>query len=222
MKYISLLSILVSFCMAGCAQSTGETERPVIVAHTAGEAMPADSTLSKATFAAGCFWCEEAVFQSVKGVAEVISGYSGGKEPHPTYEQVGEGSTGHAEAVEVYYDSTRITFPDLLRVYFASLDPTQVNGQGPDHGTQYRSIIFYRNAAEQKMAEDYIKTLGASGKYKKPIVVEVMAFSKFWPAEDYHQDYVVHHPENPYVQHESIPRLLRTQKQIPDLIKTKE
>ena len=133
--------------------------------------------------------------------------------------RLGEGTIGHAEAVEVYYDATKITYQDLLKVYFASLDPTQVNGQGPDHGTQYRSIIFYRNADEQKLAEAYIQMLNQSGKYNRPIAVEVKPYTVFWQAEDYHQNYVIHHPENPYVQHESLPRLARTQKQIPELLK---
>jgi peptide-methionine (S)-S-oxide reductase len=173
----------------------------------------------KAYFAAGCFWCEEAVFESIKGVEAVISGYSGGTKDDPTYEEVGTGSTGHAEAVKVYYDSTKVSFEDLLRVYFASEDPTQVNGQGPDHGTQYRSIIFYQNDREKKLAESKIAALNASGKYSDEIAVQVAPFTKWWDAEEYHQDYVPQHPENPYVQHESIPRLKRTKAEVQDLLK---
>ncbi len=177
------------------------------------------SKLSKATFAAGCFWCEEAVFESVKGIGEVVSGYSGGKTKSPTYEEVGSGTTGHAESIQIYYDSEQVSYPTLLRVFFASQDPTQVNGQGPDHGTQYRSIIFYRNQNEKQSAEKYISDLNKSGKYNGPIVTEVVAYNEFWPAEKYHQDYIIHNPDDPYVQHESIPRLRRTQKQIPELLK---
>jgi peptide methionine sulfoxide reductase msrA/msrB len=175
--------------------------------------------LSKATFAAGCFWCEEAVFESVKGVKEAISGYAGGTKNNPTYEEVGSGRTGHAESVEVIYDAAKVSYADLVKVYFASQDPTQVNGQGPDHGTAYRSIIFYRSEEEKKIATDYIAGLAASGKYDKPIAAELAAYTMFWKAEDYHQDYVEHHPENPYVQNESIPRLRRTQKQVMELIR---
>lgn len=175
--------------------------------------------LSKATFAAGCFWCEEAVFESVKGVKEVISGYAGGNEENPTYEQVGSGATGHAEAIEVYYDSALVSFPSLLKVFFASQDPTQVNGQGPDNGKQYRSIAFYRNAAEKQLIEGYIGQLTKSGKYAKPIAAQVVPYTKFWQAEDYHQNYVQHNPNERYVQMESIPRLRRTQKAVPELIK---
>lgn len=173
---------------------------------------------SKVVFAAGCFWCMEAIFEKIKGVHNVISGYAGGKEKDPTYDQVGSGSTGHAEAIEVEYDPALISFKDLVRVYFASQDPTQVNGQGPDHGTQYRSIAFYSNDEEKKIIEEYIDSLTKSGKYKKPIASEVLPVSKFWKAEDYHQDYVKNHPENPYVQHESIPRMNRALEQLKDLV----
>lgn len=176
--------------------------------------------LSIATFASGCFWCEENVFENVIGVGDVISGYSGGKEKNPTYEEVGSGRTGHAESIEFAYDSSVISFPSLLKVFFASQDPTQVNGQGPDHGSQYRSIIFYRNEAEKRMAENYISELNASGKYKKPIATEVLPYTKFWPAEGYHQDYIKHHPtDNPYVLNESIPRFNRTKSRVPEFFK---
>jgi peptide methionine sulfoxide reductase msrA/msrB len=178
-----------------------------------------NTQLSKAHFAAGCFWCVEAVFESIKGVKEAISGYAGGNTANPTYEEVGHGNTGHAEAVEVIYDSTQVSFADLVKVYFACQDPTQVNGQGPDHGAAYRSIAFYGNAAEQKIITDYIAGLTQSGKFDKPIAAEVKKLDKFWPAEDYHQNYVVQHPENPYVQNESLPRLARSLKQVPELVK---
>ncbi|MDX1940134.1 MAG: peptide-methionine (S)-S-oxide reductase MsrA [Saprospiraceae bacterium] len=175
---------------------------------------------AKTVFASGCFWCVEGVFESVKGVGDVISGYAGGRTSNPTYNEVGSGSTGHAEAVLVPYDSSIVDYPTLLKVYFNSMDPTQVNGQGPDHGTPYRSIIFYQNDQERKFAEDMIKKLDASGEYSRPISVEVKKFEKFWNAEDYHQDYVQKHPnDNPYVLHESIPRIKRFQRLFPELIK---
>lgn len=180
------------------------------------------SGLSEATFAAGCFWCEEAIFESVKGVDEAVSGYAGGTKPNPTYYNLGKGATCHAEMVNVYYDSAIIDYPTLLKVYFASQDPTQVNGQGPDMGEQYRSIVFYRNEKEKELTEKYIDELNNSGKYKKPISVQVVAFTKFWEAELEHQDFVKRNPGNPYVLHESIPRIRRFQKQFPDLIKPDE
>ncbi|MEP7250959.1 MAG: peptide-methionine (S)-S-oxide reductase MsrA [Ginsengibacter sp.] len=177
------------------------------------------SKYSQATFAGGCFWCEETIFESVKGVKEVISGYSGGTEANPTYEQVGSGSTGHAESVNIYYDSSQVNYDTLLKVYFASEDATQVNGQGPDEGTQYRSIVLYRNDHEKQEAEDYIKQLNDSKKYDAPIAAQVVSFTKFWDAEDYHQNYIVNNPNVPYVRMESIPRIKRFQKQFPELLK---
>ena len=175
--------------------------------------------LSQATFAAGCFWHEEALFESVKGVKEAISGYAGGSTKKPTYESIESGSTGHAETVNVYYDSSVITYPTLLEVYFAGQDPTDVNGQGPDRGTQYRSIAFYRNNAEKLLIENYIQKLSASGKYNKPIAVQVASLGKFWEAEDYHQDYIQHNPGSGYVQNVSIPEIKHFQKLYPALVK---
>jgi peptide-methionine (S)-S-oxide reductase len=175
------------------------------------------SKYSPATFASGCFWCVEAVFESVNGVAEAVSGYSGGDETNPTYEQVGAHKTGHAEAVEVYYDPSVVSYATLLKVYFASQNPTQVNGQGPDHGEPYRSLIFYRTAEEKKQAENYITEIQKS--LSTPVAAQVVSFQKFWPAEDYHQDYVRHNPDVPYVRMESIPRIKRFQKQHPELLK---
>ena len=181
--------------------------------------LPDTSKLNKAVFAAGCFWCEETLFESIIGVGEVVSGYAGGNTDDPTYEEVGSGRTGHAESFLVYYDSSVIDYNTLLKVYFSSIDPTQVNGQGPDIGTQYRSIIFYTNDKEKELAENYITALGNSGKYDRPISVEVKELIRFYPAEKYHQDYITHNPDNPYVIHESIPRIKRSQKQIPELVK---
>lgn len=185
-----------------------------VKAETSGE-----SKLIKATFAAGCFWCVEGVFESLNGVDAVISGYAGGNTKNPTYEEVSSGETGHAETVEIYYDSTLVDYNTLLKVFFASQDPTQVNGQGPDTGSQYRSIVFYRTPEEKILTEKYIADLNNSGKYNKPVSTEVIEFDEFWPAERYHQDYLTNNPADPYVQNESIPRLKRTQKKIPELVK---
>lgn len=177
------------------------------------------SKLSKAYFASGCFWCVEAVFESVKGVEEAISGYSGGPEKNPTYQQVGRGLTGHAEAVEVYYDPTVVSYETLVKVYYGSHDPTTVNGQHPDFGRQYRSMIYYTNDKEKEIAEAFKAQLEASGKYSKPIATEIVAFEKFWKAEDYHQDYERLHPDNSYVRAVSIPRLNRFKEKFPELLK---
>jgi len=159
-----------------------------------------------AYFASGCFWCVEEVFESIIGVREVISGYAGGTEANPTYEQVGAGRTSHAESVMIFYDPTKVSFETLVQAYYASHDPTTPNRQGPDAGKQYRSIAFYSNDAEKEIITKAIETLSKSGIWDSPIVTEVKKIDKFWPAEDYHQDYVKHHPENSYVRNVSLPR----------------
>lgn len=175
--------------------------------------------LKTAYFASGCFWCVEAVFQSVKGVKDAVSGYSGGDIKNPTYEQVSSGRTKHAEAVAVKYDPTQIDFKTLVKVFFGSHDPTSLNQQGPDRGPQYRSIAFYTNAKEKEIIEAYMKELEEKKAFSNPIVTEVVAFEKFWPAEDYHQEYERLHPENSYVQSVSIPRLNRFKAKFPELLK---
>ena len=174
---------------------------------------------SVATFAAGCFWHEEALFESVKGVKEAVSGYAGGMAANPSYEMVETGNTGHAESVNVYYDPKIVSYETLVKVFFAGQDPTQVNGQGPDHGKQYRSIAFYRSDAEKQVIEKEMKELSASGKYSKPLATQVMPFTKFWEAEAYHQDYIEHNPNSGYVQYVSIPEIKEFQKQYPQLVK---
>ena len=177
------------------------------------------SKYSQATFAAGCFWHEEAMFESIKGVQEAVSGYAGGTIKNPTYDNHGEGATSHAETVNVYYDSSVINYPTLLKIYFSGQDPTATNGQHPDYGPQYRSILFYRNNTEKLLAENYIRQLNASKKYNRPIAVQVVPFTKFWEAEDYHQDYIKHNPNQGYVQSVSIPEIKKVQKEYPQLVK---
>ena len=172
-----------------------------------------------AYFASGCFWCVEAIYESVEGVKEVISGYSGGTEENPTYEQVSYGKTSHAEAVEVYYNPNEISYIELVQVFFGSHDPTSLNRQGPDRGAQYRSIAFYKNPEEKKIIESYMAALEESGIYNDPIVTEVTAFTKFYDAEDYHQDYEKKNPDNSYIRQVSIPRLNRFKKNFPGYLK---
>lgn len=175
--------------------------------------------LERAYFASGCFWCVEAIYESVKGVNESISGYSGGHTTNPTYQSSNTGRTGHAEAVEIIYDPKVVSFSTLVDVYFGSQNPTQTNGQGPDHGSQYRSIIFYQNEEQKKLIEEKKETLGK--KLNRRIAAEVLPFQKFWKGEGYHQDYEKRNPGNPYIRNVSIPRLKRFQKKFPDIIKEK-
>ncbi|WP_394370293.1 peptide-methionine (S)-S-oxide reductase MsrA [Zobellia barbeyronii] len=173
-----------------------------------------------AYFASGCFWCVEAIFESVKGVKEVVSGYSGGTEKNPTYEQVGGGMTSHAEAVKVYYDPEIVSFTALVQVFFGSHDPTSLNSQGPDRGTQYRSVAFYKTDKEKQIIEGYIKALKDQNVYDgAPITTEVTEFTKFYDAEDYHQDYERKHPKNSYITNVSVPRLNRFKENFKEYLK---
>ena len=174
---------------------------------------------AKAYFASGCFWCVEAIYESVKGVEEVINGYSGGYTLNPTYESSNTGRTGHAEAVEVIYNPTIINFATLVDVYFGSQNPTQVNGQGPDKGSQYRSIIFYQNDEQKQIILEKKEALAK--KLNAKIAAEVYPFKKFWIAEDYHQNYEKLHPNQSYVRAVSIPRLNRFKHKFTELIKDK-
>ena len=171
-----------------------------------------------AYFASGCFWCVEAIFESVSGVEEAVSGYAGGTTLNPTYKKIGTGKTGHSETVAVYYNPKKITFKTLVDVFFGSHNPTTVNGQNPDYGTQYRSIAFYKTSNEKKIIEVAIKKLNATV-YKRKIATEVTAFTKFYKAEAYHQDFEKRNPNQGYIQAVSIPRLNKFKKKFPQLLK---
>jgi peptide-methionine (S)-S-oxide reductase len=166
-----------------------------------------------AYFAEGCFWHTEIVFQSLVGVREAVSGYAGGKTINPDYKSVSDESTEHAETVLVYYDPAKISFATLVKAFFASHDPTTLNRQGNDVGKQYRSIAFYSNKKEKEIIESEIKQLIAAKKYVNKIVTEVKPLTKFYPAEPYHQEYIYHHPENPYVKNVSIPDFQKFKKE---------
>ncbi|MFO7745689.1 MAG: peptide-methionine (S)-S-oxide reductase MsrA [Psychroflexus sp.] len=211
-SYLSLLFVSLLIVSCGKAQNS---KSPSEIASNNFD----DDKYERAYFASGCFWCVETIYESVKGVEEVFSGYSGGHTKNPTYESSNTGKTGHAEAVEVIYDPEVVSFKTLVDVYFGSQDVTQQNGQGPDIGSQYRSIIFYQNEKEKEIIETKMKSL--SKDYNKPIAAEVMAFDKFWMAEEYHQDYKVNNPNNPYIKNVSVPRFTRFKVRFPDLLKPK-
>ncbi len=174
----------------------------------------------KAVLAGGCFWCTEAVYEAVKGVKQVVSGYSGGSAKTAHYEQVSNGDTGHAESVEITYDQEKITYGQLLRVFFeVAHDPTQRNRQGPDVGTQYRSVIFYVNEEQRQIAEAYIRQLDAAGVFKSRIVTEVSPLKGFYPAEEYHQDYATLNPANPYIVYNAAPKVAKLKKACPRLVR---
>jgi peptide-methionine (S)-S-oxide reductase len=166
-----------------------------------------------AYFSEGCFWHTEIVFQSLEGVRDAISGYAGGSDTKPDYEKVSSGETGHAESVQVYYDPAKISFETLVKAFFASHDPTELNYQGNDVGTQYRSIAFYSNEKEKQVIDAELKKVADSKKYSGKIVTEVKSFTRFYPAEEYHQEFILLHPNQPYVASVSIPDYLRFRKE---------
>jgi peptide-methionine (S)-S-oxide reductase len=175
-----------------------------------------------AVFAGGCFWGIEAVYENVKGVLDARSGYAGGSAKTARYDMVSSGGTGHAESVQIKYDPSQITYGQLLKVFFSvAHDPTQLNRQGPDHGTQYRSAIFYSDAEQKRIAQAYIDQLGKAKVYQQPIVTEVTELKSFYEAEAYHQDYVVHHPDQPYIVAHDLPKLANLRKKLPMLCKPK-
>jgi peptide-methionine (S)-S-oxide reductase len=212
----TILIVVVSACWS-----------PVQAADTSGLPDPAvDAPLAakkgKATaaVAGGCFWGVQAVFQHVKGVKDAISGYAGGSVKSPTYEQVTTGETGHAESVKITYDPAQISYGQLLKLFFSVVhDPTQLNRQGPDTGTQYRSVIFYSDDEQKRIAEAYIAQLEHERLLPRPIVTQVVPFKEFYAAELYHQDYATLHPENPYIAHNDTPKVEHLRQEFPDLYK---
>ena len=216
-KLLYVLSISLFFSCHNQAQVSPEQQK-VIDADPVE--VPLENGKAKAYFASGCFWCVEAIYESVNGVDEVISGYSGGFTENPTYEKSNTGRTGHAEAVEVIYDPEVVSFASLVDVYFGSQDPTQVNGQGPDWGSQYRSIIFFQNDEQKKIIEDKKEALAKE--LDATIAAEIYPFQKFWIAEAYHQDFEKRNPNQRYIRGVSIPRLNRFKAKFPELLKEDE
>ncbi|WP_179321222.1 peptide-methionine (S)-S-oxide reductase MsrA [Winogradskyella helgolandensis] len=213
-KLLSILTITLLFSCHNQAQ-TNPKQQAIIDAEPV--VVPLKDGKARAYFASGCFWCVEAVYESVKGVEESISGYAGGHTENPTYEASNTGKTGHAEAVEIIYDPKVISFSELVDVYFGSQNPTQVNGQGPDHGSQYRSIIFYQNDEQKKIIED--KKAALAKELDATIAAEVYPFQKFWVGEDYHQNYERLHPNQGYIRNVSVPRLNKFKSKFPELLK---
>lgn len=178
----------------------------------------AASGKQSAVFAGGCFWCTEAVFEPLAGVEKVVSGYAGGDKASAKYDVVSAGRTDHAEVIEITFDPSKITFGQLLKVFFgAAHDPTQLNRQGPDHGRQYRSAIFCADADQKRVAEAYIKQLDAAKVFSKPIVTQVVKLDAFYAAEGYHQDFVKRNPNHPYVVVNAVPKVQKLKKEFPEL-----
>jgi len=218
-KYRLIATSLLLIALAGLILSVNASDKAVTLpAPAADEPLAAKSGQETLVLAGGCFWGVQAVFQHVKGVISATSGYSGGASNTAEYEVVSTGRTGHAESVKVVYDPSKITYGQLLQVFFSvALDPTQLNRQGPDEGTQYRSAIFYGNDEQKRIADAYIAQLNQAKVFPKPIVTQVVAIKAFYPAEKYHQDYATLHPDNPYILHNDLPKVAHLQQQFPNL-----
>lgn len=198
----------------GCGTSPNSNSKSVM-----NDTILFSDSMEIATFGNGCFWCTEAVFQELKGVSNVESGYTGGKVDNPTYREICSGLTGHAEAVQITFNPKVISFTELLEVFWATHDPTTLNRQGNDVGTQYRSAVFYHNEEQKTLAEKYKKRLDESGAYPNPIVTEITKSSTFYVAEDYHQDYFKEHGEAPYCQYIIQPKIDKLKAAFSDKLK---
>jgi peptide-methionine (S)-S-oxide reductase len=209
---IRLLGIAISAAVIGIAAKPGFPPPP--------PPAPSESTagIQTAVFAGGCFWGVEGVFEQVKGVAKAVAGYSGGEAKTAHYEIVENGTTGHAESVQVTFDPSKVSYGQLLEVYFAvAHDPTEKNRQGPDTGTQYRSVIFYATEQQKQVAEEYIHQIDAAKVFRSPIVTEVVPLRAFYPAEPYHQKFLQRNPDYPYIVYNDLPKLAQLKKQFPEL-----
>jgi peptide-methionine (S)-S-oxide reductase len=231
MYYLKAIFCLCLFSTIACSQkqSVPDTQNENIsypaldhkvVSISDYEHIPPNAVeLKVATLAGGCFWCTEAAFERIEGIIDVISGYSGGAEQYPTYRKVANKMTSHAEAIHIYYDEQKISFKEILDVFFVAHDPTQLNRQGPDVGPQYRSEIFFHNDEQKMASESSIQNLNESGKFKSPIVTKITAFEEFWVAEGYHQNYYELNPNQGYVRAVSKPKVEKVLKAFPDKIK---
>ena len=215
----ALLALLIVPAVASCAPAANGTAARVAAPPPRVDApLASHSGDATAVLAGGCFWGMQWVFEHVPGVTNVISGYSGGAAATATYEQVSQGDTGHAETVRIHFDPSKVSYGQLLRVYFSvATDPTELNRQGPDTGTQYRGVIFYADAEQARIARDYIAQLTAAHAFAAPIVTQVVPFEAFYPAEDYHQDYARLHPDAPYIAINDAPKVVALQRELPAL-----
>jgi peptide-methionine (S)-S-oxide reductase len=212
---MTLRPCYLSLATAACIWSAAVVPPPAVDIPAGGSRQPA-----VAVVAGGCFWGVEAVFEHLKGVTDVVSGYAGGSANTAHYETVGTGRTGHAESVQITYDPSQISYGKLLQVYFSvAHDPTELNRQGPDEGTQYRSVIFYRSEEQKRVAEAYIQQLTEAKVFRSPIVTRVVALPAFYPAEEYHQNFIQRNPGNAYVIYNDLPKLSQLKKRFPELVK---
>ena len=220
MKYFAF--IISSFILLACSggqQAQGQLQESEFTTEPAAISESEAQELDTATFAGGCFWCVEAVFERVKGVKSVVSGYAGGNQPNPTYQEVAAGRTDYAESVQIYYNPEQVTYGELLEVFFGTHDPTQLNRQGPDVGKQYRSAVFYHDQEQQRMTRDYMEQLTQSGKYDDEIVTKISPLDTFYVAEDYHQNYYENNPNDRYIVNIAVPKVEKLKKNYPNMLK---
>jgi peptide-methionine (S)-S-oxide reductase len=215
---VRMLAMILTVLAGTLACQAGNGTNAAVPVPAVDEAKAAASTKQSAVVAGGCFWGIQAVFQHVKGVISATSGYSGGTVKNPDYETVSSGQSGHAESVQIVYDPSKVTYGELLRVFFSvALDPTEVNRQGPDDGTQYRSVIFYGNDEQKRIAEAYIAQLDQAQVFRRPIATQVVALKAFYPAEAYHQNYATMHPNDTYIMFNDAPKVANLRREFPDL-----
>jgi peptide-methionine (S)-S-oxide reductase len=215
---VRMFAMVLTVLASTLACQAGSGANGIVPAPAVDQPKAATAAKQTATVAGGCFWGIQAVFQHVKGVLSATSGYSGGTLKNPDYETVSSGRTGHAESVQIVYDPSQVTYGELLRVFFSvAHDPTQLNRQDPDEGTQYRSVIFYGNEEQKKIAEAYVAQLGQAKVYKHKIVTQIVPLQAFYPAEGYHQNFAELHPNHPYIVYNDAPKVANLRKEFPDL-----
>jgi peptide-methionine (S)-S-oxide reductase len=215
---LPLAAVLMMAGLSACQNASAASEAQALPVPVVDASKAANVDEQTAVFAGGCFWGIEAVFEHVKGVHKAVAGYSGGARNTATYDQVSDGDTGHAESVKVQFDPKLVSYGTLLRVFFSvALDPTELNRQGPDSGTQYRSVIFYSNDEQRKIASSYIAQLTAAKSFPAPIVTQVVPLKAFYPAEAYHQHYFSEHPDNPYIVFNDAPKVAHLSQLFPTL-----
>jgi peptide-methionine (S)-S-oxide reductase len=218
-NYLSLLFALLLVSCSDAQQNKASVQEPQTIDKS--KTSMSNSHSDTITLGAGCFWCVEAVFQNLEGVEKVVSGYSGGTVKNPSYKEVCMGTTGHAEVCQVTYDPNKVSIPEILEVFWQTHDPTTLNRQGNDIGTQYRSAIFYHTPEQKKIAEEYKAKLDSSGAFDRPIVTEITAYTNFYPAEDYHQNYYNENGSEPYCQFVVRPKVEKFKKVFADKVKKK-
>jgi peptide-methionine (S)-S-oxide reductase len=217
-RSIVFSAVVLALVLAGAMHMKARNRAMALPSPAVDNSLASSKSQETAVIAGGCFWGIQAVYQHVKGVVSATSGYSGGSAKNAEYELVSTGDTGHAESVKIVYDPSQITYGQLLKVFFSvAHDPTELNRQGPDTGTQYRSVIFFGNEEQKRIAQAYVSQLEQAKVFPRRIVTQVVPLTAFYPAESYHQDYAAKHPDNPYIMFNDAPKVANLKKQFPDL-----